>query len=69
MIIKHPRMIIEQHEYFINYRYVGDVSANEMSSCRLRCDLWYDNKELPIDDNIDICKPFSEQEVKMLLVV
>ena len=26
MIVKHPRMIIKQHEYFINYRYVGDVS-------------------------------------------
>ena len=28
MIVKHPRMIIKQHEYFINYRYVGDVSAS-----------------------------------------
>jgi len=26
MIVKHPRMIIYWHEYFINYRYVGDVS-------------------------------------------
>ena len=25
MIVKHPRMIIKRHEYFINYRYVGDV--------------------------------------------
>ena len=27
MIIKYPRMIIKRHEYFINYRYVGDVSG------------------------------------------
>ena len=29
MIVKHPRMIIYQHQYFINYRYVGDVSVTE----------------------------------------
>ena len=28
MIVKYPRMIIKQHEYFINYRYVGDVSGS-----------------------------------------
>ena len=33
MIVKHPRMIIKQHEYFINYRYVGDVSRD----CYLEC--------------------------------
>ena len=27
MIVKHPRMIIKQHEYFTHYRYVGDVSV------------------------------------------
>ena len=27
MIVKHPIMIIYWHEYFINYRYVGDVSG------------------------------------------
>ena len=26
MIVEHPRMLKQQPEYFINYRYVGDVS-------------------------------------------
>ena len=30
MIVKHPRMIVKQHEYFINYRYVGDVSSTKV---------------------------------------
>ena len=34
MIVKHPRMIIKQHEYFINYRYVGDVSLRASSKNR-----------------------------------
>lgn len=29
MIVKHLRMVIYWHEYFINYRYVGDVSASQ----------------------------------------
>ena len=39
MIVKHPRMIIKQHEYFINYRYIGDISVTSsfpspsISSC------------------------------------
>ena len=29
MIVKHPRMIIQQHGTIKNCRYVGDVSASQ----------------------------------------
>ena len=32
MVVKRPRMIIKQHEYFINYRYVRDVSATDVAT-------------------------------------
>ena len=35
MIVKHPRMIIKQLEYFINYRYVGDVSDTYKNNAEL----------------------------------
>ena len=31
MVVKHLRMIKKQHEYFINYRYVGDVSPSTLA--------------------------------------
>ena len=38
MIVKHLRMIILQHEYFINYRYVGDVLATLDMLKKIRTD-------------------------------
>lgn len=40
---------------------------NDGFNCRLRNNVWSDRDKLSAEDNIDLSKPFSEEEVKRVM--